>query len=259
MPLSDTEAGQYRKQLTEFIELYRRVKFYVIASEKAAEGDKISLPAINELRNAFDHLMCASAVYYGLSTVPPESGALQAYDYCHTNMSKGMGHLYRAGYDVLDVISLSRTSDIQRILASVRHTTLVAVFHSYSADIRMPLEQAVAACDKAKASKDVESNDAGQQHFQKYEEAIRTLDQVRARLYDNLPELTKVDQEKKQEKEKDSRTQRNWAIVGMVAAIIVAAITLFLSAPWSSGKKMGPQVPAKTSDSPAASTATQRR
>jgi len=88
------------------ISLYKEVKPYVIASEKAAGrlgaglgpkdprdvslGDRLSIVAINELRNAFDHEMRAQAVWQGCSEVPKESG-LSAFDYCMTNLRTACG------------------------------------------------------------------------------------------------------------------------------------------------------------------------
>jgi len=161
MPLSEQERESLDRKQREFIRLYFKVKRYIIDSEKALAGNKLSMPAINELRSALDHEMRTQSVIRGVSKAPTDGG-LSEFGYCETNITKAIGHIYRAGYDALDVISLSIAEDVLKTIDSFSRTTTVTVFSNYSDEIRLPLEKAMEICGEAKARKDVEADDSGQ-------------------------------------------------------------------------------------------------
>jgi hypothetical protein len=233
MGLSQEQDDQLLQKWKNVLLLYLQVKPYVIASEKAAaslgEGlggdgrERLSVTAINELRNAFDHFARAQAVWQGWVPVPEKAG-LGAFEYCLTNIDKAKGHVYRAGYDALDIITTAKAAEVQRIVSSLRPSTLVTVFPTYGAEIRQPLMNALRFCDEAKASKDVESDKMGQQYYQMYKDALALLDGALTKLVAGLPELAAVDAEKRQ----DYRLQRNiavaLAVVGIVATLVVGIL-----------------------------------
>ena len=64
MGLTANEKKEIETELAQLVQLYRRVKLYLFASEKVSGGNRISAPAINELRNAFEHHMRVAAVMY---------------------------------------------------------------------------------------------------------------------------------------------------------------------------------------------------
>ena len=216
--------------------LYLQVKPYVIASEKAVaclsdelEGvgkERLSVTAINELRNAFDHAVRAQAVLHGWIPVPTKAG-LPDYDYCHINLDKAKGHVYRAGYDALDIVTTARAEEIRKIRDGLRPSTLVTVFPQYADEIRQPLDQALQLCDEAKSSKDVESDNMGQQYYAMYKDALGLLDSVLSKLTDSLPELAAVDTEKRQE----YKRQRNIAIILAIVGIVVTILASCWFAP----------------------------
>jgi len=142
-----------------------------------------------------------------------------------------VAHVYRAGYDALGIATSAEIEGIRRITQSVRPTTLVAVISDYATGIRRPIERAVEMCNKAKASKDVESEDAERHSYETYKKALNILEQVRAKLNERLPELQAVNAEKDREVENQLTAavqQRNLAIILAVIGIVVS-IVLFLS------------------------------
>jgi hypothetical protein len=103
MALSTEEEETLKRGFAELVILYRRTKRFIFASEKISGDNRLSAPAINELRNAFEHTMRVSAVMYAsIETGPTESG-LTPCQYCERNLDKAMGHVYRAAYDALDI------------------------------------------------------------------------------------------------------------------------------------------------------------
>lgn len=228
MSLSELEKQQFELKQKDLVPLYFKVKRYVITSEKVSNGGKLSVPAINELRNAFDHAMRAIAVFHGAAK--PADG-MSEFDYCITNVSKASGHIYRAGYDALDVISLALTNDIKRLIESVRRTTLVAVIPNYSTEIREPVENAISTCDAAKATKDIEIDGADPQNFAQYEHAIKILFDAKERLYKVLPELERVEGEARDAdaiSDQKRLRERNIAYGVAAASIVIGAIISWL-------------------------------
>lgn len=231
MALSSPQQADLQEHWRSVIVLYLQVKPYVIASEKAVasltkklEGvskERLSVTAINELRNAFDHVARAQSVLQGWAPVPKKAG-LSDYDYCRTNLDKAKGHVYRAGYDALDIITTARAEEIRTIRDSLRPSTLVTVFPQYAVDIRQPLEQALHLCDEAKSSKDVESDKMGQQYYVMYKEALGLLENILSKLTDHLPELAGVDAEKRREYKRQRNIAIILAIVGIVASFFAS-------------------------------------
>ena len=230
MAFSLEQETNLRERWKNVILLYLQVKPYVIASEKAVASlsdgldgggrERLSVTAINELRNALDHAARAQAVWQGWLPVPEKAG-LDPFDYCSTNIDKAKGHVYRAGYDALDIVTTARSEEIRKIVDGLRMSTLVTVFHNYAADIRQPINQAIKLCDDAKASKDVESDKMGQQYYVMYKDALSLLENVLNRLTTHLPELTSVDTEKRHEYKRQRNIAIVLAVLGIIATIVI--------------------------------------
>jgi hypothetical protein len=213
--------------------LYLEVKVYILTSEKAAAHlrrcedapprEKISALAINELRNAFDHEMRARNVLSNPAEVPEES-KLSPFKYCEKNFDKAIGHVYRAGYDALDILSASKLEEIRFVLTAYTMRTRIAVFDSFSRDIRIPIEEAEKLCNEAKKSKDVESSEAERKAYKAYLEATDKLQDVLDKLYEKLPELTEVQEEGDAENKNRNMLAYVLCGAGILAGAIIAVL-----------------------------------
>jgi hypothetical protein len=115
--------------------------------------------------------------------------------------------------------------EIERIRESVRRTTLIQVFPDYHTSIRAPLQEALDACDEAKAKKDVEDKASDNPNFSRYEQAIKVLKLVHDKLNERLDDLRAVDKESST----DYRRQRNWAVgIGIAGIVITILLTLVI-------------------------------
>ena len=221
----------------QLVTLYKEVKAYVISSEKLSKDSRISVPALNELRNAFDHNMRADAVWRHGEPLP-NGVESDAFTYCEKNIEKAVGHVYRAGYDALDIIALSKIRLIKKYVDSFRITTLHTIIDDYTGKIRKPFRAAIESCNNAKLGKDVEPKRIKDhpQFYIWYVQAIETLDSV-LDVYESYEEdLLAVEQEvaSSDQCQRDlARRQRNFAILGMVLAIlfgvgsIVASVIIY--------------------------------
>ena len=244
--LTSQELAQIEEKYRRLTSLYFKVKDYVIASEKADEEQRLSVTALNELRNAFDHDMRVKAVLYGNGVQRSELASLTPFEYCRINIDKALGHVYRAGYDALDIISLSLISEIRDLNPHTRRAIWIQVFPDYTNEIRKPLNQATDICEAAKAAKDVESADTFPVQFARYEQAIDILAGIREKLNDRLPEAVELERQyeaqlaqrredlelrAKQAEEETRRykKQLKLAIWGLVLAVVAIIITVVLS------------------------------
>ena len=219
------DQGAIDSKMKELISLYFEVKKLVIASENATRGNRLSIPAINELRNANDHLLRAFAVSYGV-TPPPQEWKRPPVEYCVKNIDKAIGHVYRAGYDALDIIAMGLTEGILSDFGGFSMATRVGVFADYARDIRIPLQKAAAICDEAKTLKDVEVFDTAREFFVGYKNVIEMLKSVRDLIDSRMPELVVVEAEAKAAEERHRRhaikMHAIWTVIGIVAAILIA-------------------------------------
>jgi len=205
------------------VDLYKDVKSYVIQSEKLSEGRRTSTPALNELRHAFDHWMRVEAVWRHGRPVP-EGAEPDGAKYCEKNLRKTIGHVYRAGYDALDIMALHKLRQVDVYQTSFRLSARLQVITDYAERVRMPLEKAVATCNKAKLGKDVESERV-EEHvgfFRMYHEAIEDLDAVLKVLEDHEQLLHDAERELA----RNDRRVRNYALAAMAVSILVAVAAI---------------------------------
>lgn len=222
--LTEEQVKELREQAKRVTVLYPRVKAQIIASEKRDKENRLSIPAINELRNAFDHLMRVQSVIDLNDTSGPERAKIDPFEYCKINIDKALGHVYRAGYDALDVLSLRLLDDINHNINGYQMSTLVSVFNDFSSEVQVPLDKTIDLCDEAKNEKDVESIEAQYTTYNKYEEAIEKLKEIEKKFIAKQKALQSFDAEQN----KKYRTQRNYAIAALVVSVVTFIISLLL-------------------------------
>lgn len=181
------------EQYEELIGFYTNtVKPIITASEKVDPKQRLNESAIVEVRSAFDHVMRAHSVIYGIvdaETIKKDTG-LEAFDYCNTNLKKAFAHLYRAAYDAYDVISISYETRIHQILDSVSPDALYEVVKDAQATIFASWNSASELMTNAKIGKDVESKEAEKAQFEAYEDGTKRLKAVFDALQSRLPAIT---------------------------------------------------------------------
>lgn len=101
------------QQLKKLAELYIQAKGLILYSEEIDPESRSNLQVIKELRDANDHLM--RVVVARLADNLP-SGINDAQSYCHSNLDKAIGHVYRAAFDALDGTILSLREKVAKIL-----------------------------------------------------------------------------------------------------------------------------------------------
>ncbi len=100
------------KRFREIAELYLVVKETILYFEEINQEQKTDIQVINELRNAFDHLMRVIAALFNVKKINNDSD-----DYILKNLDKAYGHVYRAGYDTIDFLCLTIKKEISDSLS----------------------------------------------------------------------------------------------------------------------------------------------
>jgi hypothetical protein len=155
--------------------------------------------------------------------VPADSQDKTSFDYCDDNLRKCLGHVFRAGYDALDILVLDVTTEIVRYFTEFRVSTLIAAMPSYVKEVRQPFATATALANEAKANKDVEASVIDLPNFRRYEEALVSLHTISSLLQQHLPQIEEIEQERRREDENNRnnlRQQRNLAVGGFVVTVI---------------------------------------
>lgn len=195
--MTDLEIQDLNEDYKKFIEFYFEIKSLVAAAEREDIQQRISISSVAELRAAFDHIMRVHNVMYGVVSeeIILEDTGLSVKIYCKKNIDKAYAHLYRAGYDAYDCISISFITEISAIMNKVSRTTLHTVIDNASTIILKPYNMAKELFTSAKVKKDVESRDQEEKQFKIYEQANGTLCDIRDLLYDHADDLYKHEQE----------------------------------------------------------------
>ena len=178
-----------------------------------------------ELRNAFDHLMRVVPVLLdadGAAAAVAGSG-LDAHAYCQANLAKATGHLCRAAFDALDIISMRLAEEIAAILAVAPIQARVQAVPDY-ASLERELRDAVSRCDTAKANKDVGDLESLLPAFDSYERAIVDLDAVLSALRDHADLLCRLGAEHRR------HSRRVWWVVLVAVASFVLGVVVTLLA-----------------------------
>jgi len=201
--------------LKEVISLYITVKDLMIYAEEMDSAKRTFLQPTFELKNAFDHLMRVYAVKFGFKSADAE--------YVDVNLHKTFGHVYRAGYDSLDWISIQFRKKLLDEISEFSSETLIKIFPKYYQEIKPDFEIASSEISKIRSRKDIGDPDADD--LIKYAEIIR-------RLKNHLEEIDKIKVSLIEYETKHRKGERYMyvreAILIIIATIMGAIVGAFL-------------------------------
>lgn len=203
------------KSLKESTLLYHKVKELIIYAEERDPNKKTFLQPTLELKYAFDHLMRVYAYKFGFKSADAE--------YVDINLHKIFGHVYRAGYDSLDYLSIQFRKELLNEAGDFSPETLVKIFPKYYREIKPDFEIADHEISKIRARKDI--GDPNADGLIEYVEIVKRLEN-HLREFDKI-KVSLIEYENKQKKrEKDSHVRES--ILLIVAAIMGAIATAIL-------------------------------
>lgn len=110
----------------DIIKIYLKSKDLMLYAEEI--GDESFLPATEEFRHAFDHLMRVFAFKLGFKQADAK--------YAIENLMPAYRHLYRAAYNLLDYLSIYFRDNVQDEMKSFSGETLQEIFPEYYKEIK---------------------------------------------------------------------------------------------------------------------------
>lgn len=215
---------EYRKQavekLKDLTELYIVVKELIIYFEEVNPEQKSDIQPINELRNAFDHLMRVVAVWLSISERDDSS------EYIITHLNKSFGHVYRAGYDTIDFLALTIKGLIFETIKGYKSKHITVAIPDYYPVIRPDIEDINKNIAKFRAQKDVSENNAN--HLISYIKSVKNIVTYYQEILKAIPALDELENEAQKDKElKEKLYQKSnfydWAkrlIIGFILILI---------------------------------------
>lgn len=209
---------QEAETLEKIAKLYDYEKGLMIYAEELA--DESFIPAINEIKDAFDHLMRVFSVKFGLR----ERNSV----YINDNLDATFRHLYRATFDLLDFIRLLQKERIYEMVKDFSRETLVEVFPEYYNKIVPEIENAMQKIPRYKSEKDI--GNPNLESVKGYVEIIEGTKLHFAKVSEMMPSL--VDYENRKKKEERNKTINQYAIK-LILAIVSALLGYLLAQPHS--------------------------
>ena len=210
-----------RPELLSLWHLYARAKGYVIGLEGFVAERGLPTTATYELRNAFDHLMSVVRVLLDAegAAVVVEGSGLDAESYCQANLAKATGHICRAAFDALDIISLRMLEEILAILEVAPAQARAQAVQDYAT-----LERQLRDAATARATNGVGDLDSLLPALDSYERAMVDLDAVLSALRDHADLLCRLGAEHRR------HSRRAWWVVVVAVASFVLGVVVTLLA-----------------------------
>lgn len=139
------------KILKELVESYCIVKDFLIYAEEIDMGSTF-IPSRFELNHALDHLMRVFAVKASFKETENERG------YCLANLSAGSAHIYRAGFDIMDHITILLRGKIVDDLKDFSPETIQKILPEYYTNIRPHIGDIGGKIAQLRISRDISEN-----------------------------------------------------------------------------------------------------
>jgi len=199
------------EKLKEVTILYLKVRELMFYADEVHPEKKTFIPPINEIRNAFDHLMRVFAVKFELKTTDKE-------DYITDNLDMALSHVYRAAFDLLDYISIYLREKILDEINEISPEALTIVFPEYYQKIRPDIEKASTEMSDFRSRKYISCPKIDD--VIKYAEIIERLKSHLNKILEVKPSLIAYEERKKKEVKKS----KFFEILIYIAIAIVSGV-----------------------------------
>lgn len=94
---------KFQKEIKEIVVIHNFTKHYILLGEELSDDFETYLQPVKEFRDAYEHIVRVFAKCTGLSGT---SNGVNKDEYVQKNLSKALGHEYRAFFDVADWFSI---------------------------------------------------------------------------------------------------------------------------------------------------------
>jgi len=223
--LSDTLSARDLEILRKATECYGILKDLALYAEEL--NSESFLPPINEIRDAFDHLMRMYSVLFGIRDGDGE--------YIKENLDAVFRHVYRAAFDYLDYIRIYQKDYMHQRLEGISQQTIVNLFPEYYREILPEIESCLEDIPLYKASKDIGKPDM--ETVERYHAKVLKLRDYCAQINKMAPALIEAESklrgeaEQRERKESELLKVEAWkyllfTIIGTIVGGIAVAFAL---------------------------------
>jgi hypothetical protein len=199
------------KNLEEITLLYKKVKKLIIDVEEWNDK-KAFAPTLLELRNSLDHLMRFYAHKFGYKIDVQD-------DYSDKNLFKSKGHLFRAGYDSLDYLSIEITENILERVEPFSTEAISKTIPEYFDKIRPEMDEISQTIAEIRASKDMDNKNS--QDIDRHIEAIERLRSYHKEILKKMNALNEYEEKKKSEMQSYTNKELKILVLGAVIGGII--------------------------------------
>lgn len=182
-------------QLQNATKVYYFVKSLLTYSEEL-DNQELFLPAINEIKDSYDHLMRVFGVKFGFNDGDQK--------YIDVNLGKTYSHMYRALYDLLDYTMILQRKLIYSKIKDFSPDTLATIYPRYYQEILPDIGKLSNKIPSIKENKDI-----GNPNIKDIEEYIELIEKLKVHIIDIdmiMPSLLTYERDKKEkEREKENK------------------------------------------------------
>lgn len=216
--------SHFLSEFDRIIELYFKAKELIITVEQMEDERKIYVALINELRNAFDHVVRAATKF------PPE---------CSVEFTEARSHLSRAAYDAIEIRATNSILKISDDISVYDRSDVSTVIPKYFSEYRPMAEEAKQRLAKHRTNKQNDPLDLDVSVLNEYLGEVVKLEQIHRNCLAAIPDLERMKAERTKRAEQESSQRRNdimgrrWQRGLQVGGAIGAALLVFCLGRWS--------------------------
>jgi hypothetical protein len=200
--------------LREIVLLYKKVKKLMIEVEEWNDK-KAFAPTLLELRSSLDHQMRFYAYKFGYKTEVQEN-------YSEKNLFKSKGHLFRAGYDSLDYLSIEITESILERVEPFSTEAISKAIPEYFSKIRPEMDEISGVIADIRVEKDMDNKNS--QDFDRHIEAISRLRSYHTEIQTKINSLVEFEGKRKSEIQSASYRELKLLVEGAVIGGVVLLV-----------------------------------
>jgi hypothetical protein len=199
------EKDKFMDQMESIRPLYTEIKKIIALAENLNDGKEAYIGPINELRNCLDHLM----------------RSLEYPDRIDHEFNEAKEHLYRAGYDMYEVLASNLGTKIIDDLRPFDSTTISRIFPQYYQVIKPDLLNIKKELADIRVHKKIDPT-SNNKSFSPYLDRVAQLIEYSQTTTANIPDLII---EKEKERKAKKKRSREYIALRIVLGIFVLAVS----------------------------------
>jgi len=164
------------EKIIQAVKFYKIYKHLILTAEEIDPHHKTHHQILLELRNALDHFMRILANKVG------ENDEEKSADYNWKHLDKAFAHLYRAGYNVLDWLSITYRELISKDLRFYSNKAIEKVIPDYYTKIKPKIQDISYQIAECRENKDIDDdkhlNEDAFENFMKYFNIVSEVEEL---------------------------------------------------------------------------------